>query len=137
MADLTINAADVVPPATGVNAGTAGDAVAAGQSGYLDSTDGNRVKLADADNTAATAEAVGVAVNSAPKAGQPVSYLTLGDLTVTSGVTVGEIYVVSGTAGGVAPEGDLASSDYVTILGIGKTATSIAVKVHVSGIQVP
>ena len=42
MADLTINAADVVPPATGVNAGTAGEAVAAGQSVYLDSTAGTR-----------------------------------------------------------------------------------------------
>tara|TARA_R100000808_G_scaffold19496_1_gene42298 strand:+ start:14236 stop:14646 length:411 start_codon:yes stop_codon:yes gene_type:complete len=136
MADLTITASDVVPPATGVNAGTAGEAILAGQSVYLDSTDSNKVKLADADNTAATAAAVGIAVNSAPKAGQPVSYVTLGDLTVTS-ATVGEIYVVSGTAGGVAPEADLATNDYVTILGIGKTATSIAVKVHVSEIQVP
>tara|TARA_Y100000593_G_scaffold67933_2_gene124890 strand:+ start:11575 stop:11988 length:414 start_codon:yes stop_codon:yes gene_type:complete len=137
MADLTITASDVVPPSTGVADGTAGEAIVAGQAVYLDSTDDSKVKLADADDTEAKAAAVGIAVNSAPKAGQPVSYVTLGDLTVTSGVTVGEIYVVSGTAGGVAPEGDLASSDYVTILGIGKTSTSIAVKVHVSGIQVP
>jgi hypothetical protein len=37
----------------------------------------------------------------------------------------GTIYVVSATAGGICPEADLASTNYVSILGVGSTAAVI------------
>jgi hypothetical protein len=52
-------------------------------------------------------------------------------------ITAGTIYVLSSAAGGIAPAADLGASDYVTILGVGKTATVLSVHIHASGNQVP
>lgn len=137
MADLTVTAGSVV---AGSNATIdkrylAGATITAGQTVYLD-TSTNTWLLADCDSSATTAVLAGVALNGAAS-GQPLHVLTAGQLTAGATVTVGEIYVLSGTAGGIAPEGDLASGDYVSVLGVGISATVIDVKLHVSGVQVP
>jgi hypothetical protein len=132
MADLTITAANVAPSTGAVTRyGTAGETITAGQSVYLDSVSG-KYKKADAD-AEATAEAVGIALTGSSD-GQPIAVQYSGRITMGATVAVGQIYVVSTTAGGVAVYGDLASGDYVTILGVGATTGAIDLYVTASGI---
>ena len=60
-------------------------------------------------------------------AGQPVVVATsdTGGITIGGTTTVGTIYCVSATAGGICPWADLASTNYVTILGVGQTGNKI------------
>ena len=124
--------ADVVPID-----GIAGAAITAGQVVYLDtSVTPNTLLLADCDASATTATVAGIALTGA-STGQPVKYAKSGEITIGGTVTVGELYVLSGTAGGIAPEGDLASGDYVSFLGVGTTAARIRFNLLNSGVQVP
>lgn len=137
MADITITAANVVAGSNAViGYGTAGATITAGQTLYADSSDSDSLKLADADDTAAKATVVGIALHGASD-GQPLQYIKTGTITIGGTVAVGTVYVQSGTAGGIAPVADLASGDYTTTLGIGKTASTIDVRIHNSGVQVP
>lgn len=123
MADLTITAAQVLPDSTGDSyTGTAGGTLTAGQAVYLDDTV-NTVKAADANASAATARAIGIALHAAT-AGQPIRVQRAGDVTLGTG-TAGTIYVVSANAGGIAPAADLASGHYVTVLGVGITGSKL------------
>ena len=136
MADVVVTAAEVLPTtATQKTQGTAGATITAGQTVYLDSSD-NKYKLADADASATTAAVVGIALNNAAD-GQPLTIAIGGSLDPGFTVTVGTIYVQSGTAGGIAPAADLASLDYVTIIGIGLTAASLSLAIKASGVAVP
>lgn len=124
MADLTVTASSVLASAaaTVVRTGVAGATVTAGQPVYSDSADENSLKPAQA--TAAKENATGIALHGAAD-GQPLSYVTK-DSGFTPGATLiaGEIYVVSSAAaGGIAPIGDLTTGDYVTILGVAKSAS--------------
>lgn len=134
--DLSITPAGVVP-ASGYSYvdGIAGETITAGQTLYLKSSD-LRYWKADSDASSATATLIGIALNGA-SAGQPVRVQTGGGIDPEATVTVGEIYVLSDTAGGIMPEGDLEQGDYVSIIGIGTSATNIAMKVHNSGVTVP
>lgn len=137
MADITVTAANVVTySGATVASGTAGATITAGQLLYADSTDSSKLKLADADNSSATATIVGISLNGASD-GQPVDYVTAGGINPGGTVTVGTIYVASGTAGGLAPHGDLMSNDYVSLIGVGTTASRIEMKIQNSGVQVP
>lgn len=136
MADLSITAANVALVSGTSGTGTAGETVTAGQALYLKSAD-SRLWLADCDDTSATATIKGVALNGA-SAGQPLAYAESGAVvTIGATTTIGEIYVLSGTAGGVAPEGDHASDDYVSLIGVGVTAANIKLTIVNSGVQVP
>lgn len=136
MTDISITAADVIP-SNGARTieGVSGGTITAGQVVYLD-TATNTYKLADADDTAAKAVVAGIALNAA-SAGQPVTIQVQGTIDPGGTVVVGEIYVLSGNAGGIAPEGDLASGDYVSIIGVGTTAALISLFIKNSGVQVP
>lgn len=124
MADITITAANVQQSASAEKR-TAVSAVAitAGQTVYKNAA--GLIALADANDTALIAAAVGVAINSCG-AGQPVSY-AVKDADFTPGGTViaGDLYVVSATAGGIASSIDLAASDYITQIGVGISASKI------------
>jgi len=134
MVDLTITAASVQPTSSTKRlTKIAGAAITAGQSVYVDASD--LLQLADCDASATTAAATGISLANVA-AGQPCSYATTGDLDMGSIITAGEIYVLSGTAGGIAPEADLASGDYVTILGVGKDADTMTIHIYASGNQV-
>ena len=136
MADLSITAADVIKTdSTLIAEGTAGATVTAGQPVYKDSTASGKLKPADAD-VLATAAAVGIALHGASD-GQPLRYATGGNLTLSAVMTVGAVYVVSTTAGGIAPVADLGSGDYVTLLGVATTTSNIKLSVSVSGIAKP
>ena len=131
MADLTITAADVKKTdSTLITEGIAGAAITAGQPVYKDSTASNKLKPADAD-VLATAAAVGVALHGA-SADQPLKYATSGNLTLSAVMTAGAVYVVSTTAGGIAPVADLGSGDYVTLLGIATSTSNLKISISVS-----
>lgn len=128
MAALTVTVAEVLGDYTGdIYTGIAGATITAGQSVYLDSTT-STVKLADADASAAAAAAIGIALHAA-LAGQPIRVQRTGDVTIgaTAAMTVGTIYVVAATAGGIAPAADAeaASTWYVTPLGVAITAAKL------------
>ena len=129
MADLTITPGSVIAASgSTIKEGVAGATITAGQSLYIDTTDSNKLKLADADDAALYACA-GIALNGA-STGQPVDYvLRSSDLDIGATLSVGTIYVLSGTAGGVAPSADLASGDYAVILGVANATDSMRVDI--------
>lgn len=136
MADLSITAANVLAASGAViQSGTLGATGTAGQVVYLDSST-QKLRLADADLSVAAAEVVGILLNGGGD-GQPIDYVLSGGVDVGATLTVGEIYVLSGTAGGIAPEADLASSDWVTVLGVATAADNLKLSIIASGAQVP
>ena len=137
MADITVTPASVVPAAACLQrSGIAGEAILAGQSIALSSVDGKYYK-ADNNGAAAIQRCDGVALNSAPGAGQPVNFITQGGFNPGATVVVGTIYVVSTTPGGICPAADLASGSKVCIIGVGTTASNIDTLLHNSGASVP
>lgn len=137
MADITVTAANVVPGTTGAEFenGTFGATVTAGQTVYLDSST-NTYKLADANASVYTANMRGIAMNGGAS-GQKAVIQRKGRYTVGGTVVVGTIYVVSGTAGGIAPAADLVSGWYTGIVGIGVTAAIIDLQPNFGGVAVP
>lgn len=122
MSDITFTAANVVVTnsATVKATGTSGAAVTVGQSVYIDPADG-KIKPAKADSASTTPppNIVGVALDSAPGANQPITYATSGDVTFGSGLAQGQVYAVSAAnAGGIAPYSDLVSTNFVAFLGV-------------------
>jgi hypothetical protein len=124
LADLSITAANVVAGSGAkTTAGTAGATLTAGQVVYYDSATSS-YKLADTDSaTAAVRSPAGITLNAAA-AGQPVTILQSGPITIGATVAVGVSYWLSGTAGGICPVADVAPGDYPCIVGIG-TSTSV------------
>jgi hypothetical protein len=124
MANLSITAASVAR-GTGsqVSSGTADVAITQGQSVYLDTTT-QTIKLADADALASASINVGVSLNAAAT-GQPVTYQTVGPITIGATVTVGTAYYVSATAGSICLESDLSSGDFPLLLGFATSTTVI------------
>lgn len=137
MADLSITAANVTP---GTGMGqielTAGATITAGQACYMDTAASNVAKLAQSDGTSAEAEVKGVALNSA-STGQPIKLGTSGTMDLGATLTVGTIYCLSDTAGGIVPSTDLSTGEYVSIIGIATAADTIALSIKNSGVEVP
>jgi hypothetical protein len=133
MADLSVTAASVAK-ATGAatDEGTAGESVTAGQPVYRNQTDAGKLYRTDADAEASSVCA-GIALHAAA-AGQPLEFLTSGPIDIGATVAVGQVYVVSTNAGGIAPYADLASGDYVSLLGVGTTTGRIEVRLNNSKI---
>lgn len=135
MADLTVTPANVLPySGARIQTGRAGETIAAGQALYLKDADGKLWKADDA--SAAKAAAVGVALNGGA-AGQPISYLEAGGVNPGATVVVGVVYGVTDTPGGIGAISERAVGDYITILGVGVTATRIDVAINASGVAVP
>lgn len=93
---------------------------------------------ADASLSDSAASVVrGLALNSALAIGQKVKVQKRGLLTMNAVLTQGEIYVQSGTAGKICPEADLATNDWITIIGIAQSSTVLKVGINASLIKVP
>jgi hypothetical protein len=137
MADLTVTAASVLKStSSSTDRGTAGATITAGQPLYKDSTDSYKLKPAIGTSVAASAS-VGVATNSA-SSGQTVEYVTEGPYTAGATLTVGIVYGVSANAAGaIAPITDLASTNFVTVLGVATTAALLKLKINASGVAKP
>jgi hypothetical protein len=134
-ADITITATSVAK-GSGATVTTyyAGETITAGQVLYLH-TDG-LVYKSDSNGTSAQKAANGIALNGGAT-GQPVAVQTAGSITIGATVATGTIYVVSGTAGGIAPHGDLASGMETIIIGVATSTTVIALNFYDSGASVP
>lgn len=129
MADLTVTAANVdTGDATAVVVdASAGSAITAGQALALNAS-GDPVPADVTDAT--THKIVGIALNSAPGAGQPVRYVRQ-DSTFNPGATlvVGTVYGLGSTAGAIAPVADQSTNDYSNVLFIAVTASTAKLNV--------
>lgn len=127
MANLVITAASVVADSTAtLEVGTAGATITAGQVVYVDTTT-KTYKLADCDSaTLAVRTARGIALEGA-SAGQPLTIIRAGDVTIGATIAAGVAYYLSPTAGGICPIADLSSGDYPVVLGMGKSTTVLKV----------
>jgi hypothetical protein len=136
MADLTVTAASVLWTSGTKQTGVAGATVTAGQAVYLDSTT-STLKLAQADGTAAEADAVGVALHAAGS-GQPLVYAAQGAvINIGATTTKATTYVVSATAGGVAPQADLISTNKIVRVGYATDAAgAFVVDIRNTGVSV-
>jgi len=133
MADIVITPANVQPTQQGNLRGVAGVAISAGQMCRLDSAD-NKWKLASA-TAEDTADAPAMALNSAAPDQEVILGSDRNDVTLGSGVlAAGEVYVVSATAGGLAPIGDLVSGNFTSIVGYAISADAIRFSRVVTGI---
>lgn len=126
-ADLSITSTSVVPSANAIirNA-PAGVVITAGKLVYKSATDG-KLYLADGDSaTAALRDCVGIASTTAGIGVQ--CYYVIEDPALTIGATVtnGVIYVLSATAGGIAPAADLTTGWYATVVGVGTSSSTVA-----------
>lgn len=133
MAAISVTAT-LVLPGTGcqIEYGLFGATVTAGQAVYLDSTT-NSYKLADANDTAATATFRGIALNGGVS-GQPAAIAYGGLVTMgAASVVAGEIYVIGATAGAIYPADDLASGWTTSIIGVAATTSAIYVNRFNSG----
>lgn len=133
MADVTIGTISL-PVTAGVSIATVtyGATVTAGQSVYKDTSDSNEYKPADAD-VEASAVCAGIALVGGAD-GEAGVILTKGSIDLGATLTVGEIYVVSTTAGGIAPIGDLGSGDYVSIIGTASATGQLDLGISNTGV---
>jgi hypothetical protein len=135
MPDLVLVPAEVLPGAgAAYTNGTAGAAVTAGQVCYLDAAS-KTFKLADANDTAATATVRGIALHGATT-GQPLTLQSGGDITLGTGaaLVVGGIYVLSGNPGMIAPVAELVAAMRTTVLGVAVTAEALRLQILSSGV---
>lgn len=136
MADVSVTAANVVQASdTQAIDGILGATLTAGETVYLDNSD-NKFKAADANASSTTATVRGILLNGGAN-GQPCKVAIGGSINPGFTVTVGTIYVQSANAGKIAPVGDLATGHYVTIVGIGLTASSLMLVMRNAGVAVP
>lgn len=127
-ADLSITGTAVIPSSSAVIVqSTAGEAITRGQLVYKKTSD-RKIYKADCDSgTAEVRDVVGIAVTDS-SAGGPIAYVTEDPslAIAASGLTNGTIYLLSSTAGGLAPAGDATTGWYVTVVAVAKSATTIA-----------
>lgn len=127
MADISVTAANVAKVSGAQTAtGTAGAAITAGQPLYVDTANGNVLKLVDADASDLASTVAGIALHTSAS-GQPITYLTSGDITIGATLTAGKVYVASATAGGIAPVADLTTGWRTSILGYATTTAILRV----------
>jgi hypothetical protein len=123
-ADVTITPASVLPGANAkTTLGTAGATITAGQFLYFDST-AQTWNLADANASTTTAAVAGLAASGGAAGQQIIVVLYDDDLTVGGTLsTSAPIYVLSGTAGGIAPVADLTTGWYARPVLVAKSTT--------------
>lgn len=125
-ADLAVTAASVLKGSSAkVSEGIAGATITAGQALYVDTSDSDKLKLADADAAAPANTFVGISLHAA-LAGQPIKYATK-DAAFTPGFTAiaGDPIYLSDIAGGLTKTfADLETGDVVTVVGV-MTSTTV------------
>jgi hypothetical protein len=132
MADLSITAANVgVTSSSVVELVQVGESVSQGQPAYKKAIDGLYYK-ADSNASLATAAALGVFITAASTNGYAL-IVKSGSYLAGATLTVGETYVVSATAGGIAPLSDVTTGWYVTILGVASSTSTLALDIVRSG----
>lgn len=137
MADISITAANVAKSSGQVEDVTYGDAaITAGMALYRKASDGKWYK-AQKDGSAEESgygTKIGIALNGGG-ANQPGRVQLNGVITAGATLTEGIAYYVSSTAGGICPVADVASTNYVTVLGVAQDASLLVLNPIASGGQ--
>jgi hypothetical protein len=134
MADITFTTTELKKADNNAKVETwySAEAIAIGDAVYLSTAS----KLAKGDNNGGTGGSMatvrGIALSAAEGVDQPVTIITEGNLTC-DGLTKGTVYALSATAGKICPVADLASGNYVSVIGIATSTTNLLVKPIVSG----
>lgn len=135
MADLSQTAANVKPgPTAQIQSVTWGETVTQGNSvykkadGYYWNTDAS---------AAATNTAGGIAMTPGVAGEAGVIVPPGNDVNLGATLTVGEVYVCSENAGKIKLHSALVSTEFVTVLGVAKTAALLAFDPIVSGVAKP
>lgn len=125
MAAISVTASSVLPGSTcDVTQGTAGASITAGQPLYIDTANGNVLKVADADASDLASTVAGIALHAAAS-GQPIVYAKGGYVTFNAVLVAGKAYVLGATAGDICPIADLTTSWRTSLLGIAYSTTSL------------
>lgn len=111
-----------------------GEVIAFGQPVYKSSSDWRYYKTVSSSVAAAAAK--GIAITPCEAAGDYLVIAKKGGLDLGCTLTVGTRYYVS-ASGGIQAHGDLASGEYITLLGIATTASRLEIDINASGIAVP
>ena len=126
MADLSQTAANVVSyTPSSIKQYTSNGAVTAGQPVYQDANGNYGPAGAGGNNVISGLNGVGVALNSAPGAGQPLTVWVGGTVNLGATLAIGTVYVVSANNGKICPNTDLVTNNYVTVLGVAINAAAI------------
>lgn len=144
MADLAITDTSVARGTTDVTVDRQydfGETVTAGQAVCLKSVTVNdrtvnRVYKAQCDGTAEEKLVYGVALHGG-SAGQPAAVQTAGEITIGATAAVTTEYVLSATAGGIAPHADLVTGNTYSRIGYGYTAAKLYIDILNTGLAVP
>lgn len=131
--DLTLATTLKPPPGYVPRFMVSGEAILAGQAIYQNPTDTLVYKaLATSVNAS---KCIGFALASAPGTNQPVPYINEGEISNVGTVVVGEAYFVSETtAGAIMKYSDIGAGEYVSFVGIGKTASIFSIHLFAIGI---
>jgi predicted transcriptional regulator len=137
IAIITIVAANVATVVGGTydREKVAGETITAGQAVYLKAADG-RAWLSQCDGNTEEDDFYGIALNGAA-AGQPVVIQTGGQITIGGTVAIGTVYAVAAAAGGIAPLTDIVSTNKVSLIGYGATATILTIAKVNAGVAIP
>jgi hypothetical protein len=84
------------------------------------------------DDSAPNAAAYGIALNGGA-IGQPCAVQRDGVINLGAVLSVGKVYLVS-TAGAICPVDDIASGEFITILGVALTADNLKLVITASGV---
>ena len=138
MADISITSADVKPATEAVRTKqvTLGETLVAGETVYLKASD-NRYWKTDSD-AADTAAMRGVVLLGG-SAGAIGTIIEGGPTAFGTVLTAGVVYVLSSNAGKICAisDGNHASGDYITIVGVASTTSVMNVRPYVSGVAKP
>lgn len=134
MADLTITEADVALGGAGCGIAIVqvGEAVTRMMPLYKDSAGKHWMALNDTEENA---EVVGISLTPAGVDGWIVMVKSGPMITGATGLTQGDPYYVSSTAGKIHDKADLASTEFVTSIGTAQSGTIIDVLPNPTGIQ--
>lgn len=137
MADLSITAGNVAwVSGTRPKVVTGGATITRGQALYKDDSD-NEYKLADA-GAVGTAVLDGIALTDGTDGAEMLVAPRGATLNIGATTTAGTIYVISETAGGIAPVGDLATGDFVVVAFVGSGTANVEIIAQpATGIEIP
>jgi hypothetical protein len=98
---------------------------------------GTTYVLADANASSALAAAEGIAMTPGVSGGYGLMATGGAIILVGTTMVVGTTYIASDTAGGIMPDADRSTGDYVTRLGTASAATQLELSIVATGVAVP
>lgn len=136
MAALTITAANVGMSTGNASTVTYGETIAQGEPVRLDSSDQKYYLCNHTTTTDVAAVAIALTPGGADEIGVVMFGGTNQKIKIGATVAIGTVYVVGPTDGDINPSGDLASGDYVNIIGHAVSTTELLLTFNNLGVAV-